>query len=1300
MLSVFTCLAYAFPINTRFDEDTDNAYFVNHCLVWKQQNLAGIYAGKFDKSYDLLVPPPNLAVAQHDDKPPLADRIHPSSAKHDLTGDITVSINPAQNQCFVCKDMPFILIASATHTTNNRSVTGATYNWYYIDQDGQKIPIVNSPGITIIRNTITFLKGNISLTTTPPYGRTTYSVLDNFPGLSDVISAGQNALSTTSNNLMPDFTKTPFSQIKTAIDGVLPDDVKNEIKGAISSTAKDQIKNIIPAAIRNGVAKEFSVPIGVDVLVGSETVSAIPFTRPAFDRPHAATYTVSSLTCCEGEAITFDNNDTNNPDLPAVMYMWVGFPGTPDFSGGLGLFINVPKYVAKGTFEDAGLGNAFLLNPSKAFTQKGPVSITMGNRFAYTGNYTLMAFRGAPSPAGCSSFAKPTKVNVYGKPTSDKNTKLKTSRTDNTFCEGDNITIASDGSGTADVLLGDIRYEWYYNNTPLTKTGENFTINNATLASAGIYKRVAITDKGCKAAATITISITPKPAVPTGLTSNSPICEGDNLVISVSPAVGVTGYVWTNPKNNIITSVTTSTLTITDAKPNDMGIYQVQATAANNCLSNPATITIGLVTDTLATSLTIGSNAPVVEGARLTLSATSIPDATYSWTGPNSFTSIDANPVVNRAATLAMSGTYTLTVRKCTYTAIKSIQVDVLPISVLDILNTDLTRTICSEDEIDIAFRSKYASTTYKWTAAASTGNIIGYSPQNSNRGVVKLHEKLTNNGTTSGTITYTVTPIFYDGIKEITGNPKEFFVTVVPIATARIDSKSTTANNIILFRWRPESTGAGAVTYTWYSGPNKTGRIISGVDANGNYTFNTPTPGTYTCYVTTQGRDDLCESKPAKLDLKVEHNITLSFDRSTITQGGSAVLTAELKGVVAPAGGITITLQHTSSSFAISPTIYIPEGSQSAFMTIVTTRLRTMDDDETINFVGTKADPYTIIGPAVLTIQKDHSLSTITLAFNEASVDGGQQATLTAKLPDGILATHPIIIQLEADNDHSTAKEDENYKDLETSITIDVGANSKTIQAFTAKNDGVIDGRTELVLQGIAPKGFTIAALPLKIDILDKTGDEPTNRIITLAFQEPSVIGGDIDHLKISLPKGIVSANNITVTLIKDQNTEKGTSRAKRNIDYESFPSEIRIRAFRNSAIYPLKTIGDEKVSKITTLAISGTAQQYEFKSLAKVNIISGLHVPNVFTPGGVGNQPTWIITGLHLYPNCDVKVFNRYGQIVFKSHGYAEPWNGGYENNLGKEQPVGTYYYVIELNNGYKGVKRILKGYVAIIR
>jgi gliding motility-associated-like protein len=43
-------------------------------------------------------------------------------------------------------------------------------------------------------------------------------------------------------------------------------------------------------------------------------------------------------------------------------------------------------------------------------------------------------------------------------------------------------------------------------------------------------------------------------------------------------------------------------------------------------------------------------------------------------------------------------------------------------------------------------------------------------------------------------------------------------------------------------------------------------------------------------------------------------------------------------------------------------------------------------------------------------------------------------------------------------------------------------------------------------------------------------------------------------------------------------------------------------------------------------------------------------------------------------------VEVYNRWGELLFTSTGYAVPWDGRYNGGL---VPVGTYYYAIELND-----------------
>jgi gliding motility-associated-like protein len=62
-------------------------------------------------------------------------------------------------------------------------------------------------------------------------------------------------------------------------------------------------------------------------------------------------------------------------------------------------------------------------------------------------------------------------------------------------------------------------------------------------------------------------------------------------------------------------------------------------------------------------------------------------------------------------------------------------------------------------------------------------------------------------------------------------------------------------------------------------------------------------------------------------------------------------------------------------------------------------------------------------------------------------------------------------------------------------------------------------------------------------------------------------------------------------------------------------------------------------------------------------------------------GQNDVWNIGNIRLYPNCTVKIFNTWGRMVFSSNGYAEPWDGRYNN---KELPSGTYYYVIDPGDG----------------
>lgn len=86
-------------------------------------------------------------------------------------------------------------------------------------------------------------------------------------------------------------------------------------------------------------------------------------------------------------------------------------------------------------------------------------------------------------------------------------------------------------------------------------------------------------------------------------------------------------------------------------------------------------------------------------------------------------------------------------------------------------------------------------------------------------------------------------------------------------------------------------------------------------------------------------------------------------------------------------------------------------------------------------------------------------------------------------------------------------------------------------------------------------------------------------------------------------------------------------------------------------------------------------------------------LRIPNAFSPNGDGVNDRWEIDGLRAIPGCHVEIFNRWGQPVYESTGYEQPWNGTWR---GKQAPAGTYYYVIRA----KPKDRPYTGWVALLR
>ena len=101
--------------------------------------------------------------------------------------------------------------------------------------------------------------------------------------------------------------------------------------------------------------------------------------------------------------------------------------------------------------------------------------------------------------------------------------------------------------------------------------------------------------------------------------------------------------------------------------------------------------------------------------------------------------------------------------------------------------------------------------------------------------------------------------------------------------------------------------------------------------------------------------------------------------------------------------------------------------------------------------------------------------------------------------------------------------------------------------------------------------------------------------------------------------------------------------------------------------------------ITTIYTITVSGQNGCLNSDSVT-VFVFPEIRIPNGFSPNGDGKNDVWEIDLIYQFPDSEVEVFNRWGERLFYSKGYAVPFNGQYQ---GKDLPVGTYYYVIKLNH-----------------
>lgn len=117
-----------------------------------------------------------------------------------------------------------------------------------------------------------------------------------------------------------------------------------------------------------------------------------------------------------------------------------------------------------------------------------------------------------------------------------------------------------------------------------------------------------------------------------------------------------------------------------------------------------------------------------------------------------------------------------------------------------------------------------------------------------------------------------------------------------------------------------------------------------------------------------------------------------------------------------------------------------------------------------------------------------------------------------------------------------------------------------------------------------------------------------------------------------------------------------------------------------------------DNNVTYTLSATQNGCTQYDE----VQISLNDFLIIPTTFTPNNDGNNDSWVIVGIENFPNNILKIYDRWGQIVFQTTGYTlqKAWNG-LEGS--KAIPEGVYFYSLDLRSSGKNP---LKGSITLIR
>lgn len=928
-------------------------------------------------------------------------------------------------------------------------------------------------------------------------------------------------------------------------------------------------------------------------------------------------------------------------------------------------------------------------------------SVVLNAPFGGLTNYTLP---GVPSTGGIISvtaqFSTDTGCNYVTTYTSPASCVCSVDASNNSpVCQGGNVSLTAVGQGNI------TSYQWTGPNG-YSSSQQNPVINGATPLVAGVYT-VSITAGGCTATDTTSIVVGPSPTISPLIQNVS--CNGlaDGSIDAVNTAVAPVTYQWAGnaasyPATQLITGLNAGTYTVTVTGGNSCsvtGTYQV---------TQPAAVVFGTPTITQATCNTGGTITVTVTGGT----------APYVFTWSNNQT---GPSITNLAA-----GPYTVTATDaggCTATATYNVTAAPNAITMGAATITDAQCAGSADGGIATNVSGGVGTLTYNWASGQNTANLTGI--------VAGVYSVTVSDGNgCSASASYTV------------GSNSALVLGPPTITVVTCQSGGSITADV--------SGGTQPYNYTW-SNTQQTGQYISNLqagdytltarDANGCSINDTYTVGTdpsavaitnalitnVTCVGATDGSISVTFTGGTGAVTGVWSSGSYSPPGNTVTglaAGTYSVTASDPTGcsasatynVTGPAGLTTTTpvitdavcYQSPTGSIDVNPVGGTPPytfawsdgqtGKTATSLTAGTYTVTITDANGCNTNVGgdVKEPSQVVIDNLIATPIKcaGQANGTITVA-----ISGGTQPYSYSATQDGsnfIYGENYVIEDLAVGEYVVIVSDNAGCTTVDTAVIEDAIPDAFVVTTDSTScygndyNDGEIHITATSSING--PYWYSIDAgaqqqqsgdfyglLAGQYKVMAISAKECTTSVDAVVY-EPLQMFAEInpDTLTLALGEsGDVLASYLNATDVSySWNPEYGLS-------CSDCPN-------------PTVTAYNRTDYVLTISMESGLATCYAKARLhVAIEEAEFMYIPNAFTPNGDGNNDIFLVYGQDIQ-KASVKIFNRWGELVFESLNQFQGWDGMYKGVLA---PSGLYTYVVQATR-LDNTKEERNGSIMLIR